>query len=434
MAESMRDSGVLPAQETGVTGQEVGPATFGPATRQEYDEKSWGMQYVGGSASATGATILDLEPPSSRKRHRDIPAFLVLKPKPADADKHSLAAVLTILHEIPLARNILLQTGVPAESYGHNSQWWKGEPILAPGVLQALQANELVWGDEAKPNFEEELHRLMAFLDETTRSYGSIRVLADLVPKTTIVKERAFYEMLTERNPNVVGPLCSSAVMAPIEGDIIDGDTARFGLVEMEYPRDNYDQIKTLYEAWDHLTWVDALSWHSISEGCRMAVLTECGDVIGAQFTNEGPKDSIEIPEVWYPERYLASRKAEARTIQEHWAFTKRALYKGRQLEYHYTNWVNPKDDKVCKRRELLTGIVDEFRQHVKFLESHARFREFTKAGYDEESFPNLDDVPLVLTDDEQDMHRKCVAVLDRYEAELAKLDRNLKSEWQLSI
>jgi len=412
----------MTAQESGIVGQDPGPPKFGPATREEYGE-GWELQALGTSASVDASA--GLEPPSRRRRSADAPAFLVIRED--ETDMHRLGAILTILHEIPLARNVLLRIGDAAESYGHNSKWWTGQPIVSADRLRAM-SDDNPFQDTSTDLFHE-LHRLMAFLDDTHRSYGSIRVLADSVMSSTLGKERAFYDALIERSPQEIKPLCSTAVMTTIQGDSVEGEVATFGIVEMEYAKDNYDQIKTLYEAWDHLLWVDALSWHSVDDGNRMAMFTEMGEVVMAMLSSEGPENSIDIPEVWYPERYLTSRKDEARKLQEQWVFTKKALYKYLQLEYQYNNWTHPQTNRVQKRQAMLEAIIDVHKKQCQFLESRAIFRAVSASGFDEEANTDLNSLPWTFNEEEQRLYDDSMATLHKYEAELKNLETRLHSE-----
>ena len=421
---SMQDSGMLPPQESGIVGQDPGPVKFGPATREEYGE-SWQMQHVGGPAAVESSA--GIEPPSRRTRDPEVPAFLIRRTTGGEAgEKHKLAAMITILHEIPLARNVLLSLGTPAESYGHNSQWWNGQAIHSPETLRAMQSEDPFI--DTSTDLIHELHRLMAILDDTQRSYASVRTLADSVMSSTLGKERAFYDALIDRCQADIKPLCSTAVMTTIMDDSIDGEQATFGIVEMEYPRDNYDQIRTLYEAWDHLLWVDALSWHSLADGNRMAMFTEMGEVIMAMLSSDGPHESIEIPEVWLPEKYLTSRKEEARKLQEHWVFTKKALYKYLHLEFQYNNWTHPQTNKIHKKKDILQALVQNLERQTQFLEARARFRVFAKSGFDDKAHPDPSSIELEFEEEDGKLWAQSQKLVHKYSLMLQDLERKLKS------
>ena len=97
----------------------------------------------------------------------------------AQGGDHKVGGLLTIMHEIPRARNILLCIGSAAATYGHNNDWWKGEEILSPEALAKLHRG-LSWDfaqHKSSTDLDEEIHRLLAFLDSTERGYGSISAL-----------------------------------------------------------------------------------------------------------------------------------------------------------------------------------------------------------------------------------------------------------------
>lgn len=162
LAESMRDVGV-PPQETASNTDEK---HFGPANRSQYEIGKWDM-VVAGSTSIT-EIVVDPEP-AARKRDLDVPSFL----KPSIKD-HRLGALITIYHEIPIIRELFLpRAGVEqASNYGSDKEWWTGKAIEIP---------EIVGPETTPPNqINMELQRLMAFLDKTDRSYGSVEPLANL--------------------------------------------------------------------------------------------------------------------------------------------------------------------------------------------------------------------------------------------------------------
>jgi len=87
-----------------------------------------------------------------------------------------LPALLTILHSIPLIRNVLLAPELSAENYWRGEDWWKGSASGASitvdngaGIVPAPEL-DLVY----------ETQRLMAFLDSSERSYASLESLFHL--------------------------------------------------------------------------------------------------------------------------------------------------------------------------------------------------------------------------------------------------------------
>nr|XP_036582889.1 ubiquitin interaction domain-containing protein [Colletotrichum truncatum]KAF6791785.1 ubiquitin interaction domain-containing protein [Colletotrichum truncatum] len=424
LRESAVESGFTP-QEAGVTNTGTNATYFGPANRADYDQNSWALVPTAADASQTRA---DADPaPSARKREQGAPAFLVQQPN-ARNQQHRLGSILTILHEIPLARNILLSAGEQAPSYGHNSEWWKGQPIYAPHVLAAMQQGELQWADDSKPNFHEEIHRLMAFLDQTERSYGSVEAMADLVPSTSFSVERQFYDTLNENtDPEIMKPLTHLAY--PITTQTLGDpqESTRFAFLNFELTKSQYEQTTTLYEAWDWLVWNDAMTWTEITPDTKMVVLDDMGDVMTIVIDGDGPPESMDVPEVWYPERYLEGRKEEAKVIQEHLAWVLKGLYQAESSEYDYTKWIDPKTNKVYEKREMLEKTIKEYESHVQYLDGLGRFRELQKSDDAEKQYIRLEDVPCVKTDDEEELARNSEHVVKRCKWLLSDIDEKMK-------
>lgn len=161
-------------QETGITGTHSTPTApyFGPATRASYEEAQWAL-----TVPVTHEIYLDPAHPSDRQRKVGEPAFF----KPS-SDGYHLGPALAILHSIPAAREALLAPEYVLDDYGYNDRWWSGEKIEASRITDITE-NEGVGEIVAEPELSEvvtEVQRLMAFLDRTTRSYGSVDSLAKM--------------------------------------------------------------------------------------------------------------------------------------------------------------------------------------------------------------------------------------------------------------
>ncbi|KAL2873935.1 hypothetical protein SGCOL_010906 [Colletotrichum sp. CLE4] len=427
--DSQRDADYIP-QEAGVTGGSANAPHFGPANRSDYDSNSWAM--VTTATSSYQTTVDDDPAPSARKREDDAPAFLVQRTT-ARTSKHHLDSVLTILHEIPLARNILLQGGEQAASYGHNSEWWKGQPIYAPHVLAAMNQGDLQWADDMKPDFYEEIHRLMAFLDLTERSYGSIDSMADLIPKTNFATERQFFDTLVEKtDADVIKPLTHLA--CPMSTDTLEKtqDPHRFAFLNFELTKSQYEKTTSLYEAWNWIVWHDVMTWLELNADTGMVVLDDMGEVMTVVIDGDGTPDKLDIPEVWYPERYLESRKEEAKICQEHLAWVHRMLYDAESKEFELTKWIDPKTDKVHNKEEMLEKTVKEYESHVNYLDGRGRFRELRKSDDDEQGNLRLEDVPCVLSEAEEELFQSSQKVLQRCKWQLAQVrEKQQKLKWE---
>ncbi|KAG7148614.1 hypothetical protein HYQ46_002526 [Verticillium longisporum] len=332
LAESARESGVAP-QENGIMDgiTPTSTAHFGPANRNDYDPSNWAMVPAGPATRAR--SVLD-PVPSKRQRASDAPAFL---------------------------------TGRPAENYGHNKEWWKGQAIYPAHLTAAMNQGRPV-PDDAKPDFNEEIHRLMAFLDATDRSYGSVEVMADLLDGTHAGRERQFFDVLNESNdPDVLKPLMHDALSMLVNTYEVVESVDRFSFLDFELSAHQWSQVESFYDVWDCLAWDESMTWQEIKDDTKMTVFREMGEIMTVLLDGDCP-DTIDIPEVWYPERYLEARKEDARAIQEQLAWALARLYDATALEHEYKNWDDPVTHKQHDRRELLVQAVEQYEGFVKYL------------------------------------------------------------------
>lgn len=429
LRESAQEAGIaLSEQQSGVTDTPASSAPyFGPANRTDYDQGNWAMV----PTLPADSQLSKVPAPSLRKRTSDAPAFLVQGI--STVGNHGLGGLLTILHEIPMARNALLEVGPPAESYGFNSEWWNGQEILPTHVLARLQSGELEWGqqEEGKPEVEEEIHRLMAFLDQTERSYGSVSVLTDLIPYPSLGPEKQFYEYLGPKNEDKLRPLIHSAALGPVFGDGLGDEEAKFGLLEMDHMRSEYTyNIKTLYESLDHTMWSDVLSWREeLDQGSKMAMFKEMGEVLAIKINGDGPEESIDIPEKLYLEKYQTSRKDAARRILQSWCDTKGAITKLAKEEQLLYEWQNDWGQNMIDKKEMIAKATTQWEAYNEYLSSLGKFRGMQDSGYDTDKYPDYRMAPSELTDNEKMTSEKVDEVLKMLLGMLSDIDQRLNGK-----
>ncbi|POR37933.1 Uncharacterized protein TPAR_01866 [Tolypocladium paradoxum] len=422
LRESAQEAGVaLPQQESGLVDSSTAMPHFGPANRSDYDQGNWAMVPAGTQVASASA-------PETRKRIPGAPAFLIQGL--STSGDHRLGGLVTILHEIPLARNILLQLGTPAASYGFNSEWWKGQEILPPQTLARLQSGEIQWGErhDASPDCEGEIHRLMAFLDSTERSHGAVSVLADLIPFSSMGPEKQFYENLAQQGSELVKPLSQVATLAHVFGDDLGDEEAKFGLLEIEHLRNDYANFQTLYECLDHVMWSDVLSWSEMHGESKMAMFKEMGEVLTIKIGGDGPEDSIEIPEEFYPERYLVSRKDEARRIQRGWCETKKNIERIAQQERMLYEWRNDLNQQSHDKDQVIHKVISQWRVYREYLEGRGRFRGMQESGFDTDQFPDYRAAPCKMNDEELHHYRTTESVLLLSQKMLDDMELRLKA------
>ncbi|GKT99928.1 hypothetical protein FLAG1_04049 [Fusarium langsethiae] len=426
LRESAQEAGLpMPQQETGLTGpSEPAPVQFGPANRETYNTADWALVPTG---PANKETSVDGPLASKRKRSPGAPAMLAMN-STVDQD-HRLGGLLTIMHEIPIARNVLLNIGDLAATYGNNKNWWRGEEILSPEVLAEMR-QETSWNHgkfNSHTAFEEEIHRLMAFLDSTERGYGSTYALVDLMEHDGIGKEKRFYEMLGQRHMETIRPIMQVAALALFHGDTLEED-ATFGLLEIEHTRNEYKCIKTLYEALDHVMWSDTLGSETINKDTKVAFFKEMGEVLVLDVAGDGPKDPIEIPQEFYPEKYMVSRKDEARRIQYGWRQTKKEMARlekeKEQLDRLAETWVT---DKAKTKSDLLKRSAEQWEGYKNYLDGLGKFRALEKSGFDTTKYPDYHQAVPDRDDVAEEQYQTVEQVIEYSKKLLESIENRLK-------
>lgn len=132
------------------------------------------MTTVNMESQQASEIIPDLEP-HERKNESDEPRFL--KPLPSG---DYLPSLLTIAHSVPLARKALLAPHKTYSSYGSDSEWWKGHGIHLPKIVSTVDGAPMEPATTNQDEILAEMQRLMALLDESSRSYGSVETLVRL--------------------------------------------------------------------------------------------------------------------------------------------------------------------------------------------------------------------------------------------------------------
>ncbi|MCJ1393825.1 hypothetical protein MMC18_006701 [Xylographa bjoerkii] len=299
-ALAMSISETMPGQEVGVT--DASGAHFGPATEAYYDNDKWAMT----AARTHAQEILENPDPQYRMREKGVPAFL--KPSPAG---HYIPALVTILHAIPLAREALLSREYVLSDYGKSDEWWDGLPIESPRIFNLDHTID-------EPDREEivfEFQRLMAFLDETERAYGSADVLVNVdgvrqahssdiearvlqVWSESVARAMPDYEMRTVFETSACKDLNDRTIFA------------------LDLPVDNVfsDSGSTLYDALDDAIWTGFKASDD-----EEIYLEKVPDVLVIKAHRSGGRGTwlgVKIPATWYADRYLKESLAATKEMR----------------------------------------------------------------------------------------------------------------------
>lgn len=163
-------------QEMGVISS--GKTHFGPAMRSQYEPAQWAVTTLPGQE-----VMPDLEP-VDRVNKPGEPRCL--RPLPSS---EYLPNLLTILHSIPRSRKALLMPQETRSSYGQDSEWWKGHSIRMPRIVSTVDLSSAEPISAESDEVIAEMQRLMALLDVSSRSYGSVDSLLRLDAVNNISSE-----------------------------------------------------------------------------------------------------------------------------------------------------------------------------------------------------------------------------------------------------
>ncbi|KAJ5033526.1 uncharacterized protein L3040_008641 [Drepanopeziza brunnea f. sp. 'multigermtubi'] len=341
LAASRADLG-MPPQESGITGTEK--IHFGPANRTQYEPGQWELVPMGRASAQE--IILDPEP-ADRKREPGSPAFL----KPMVGDNR-LNAVITIYHAIPLIRNLFLNSKDVLPNYGHDPEWWSGKSI---------EQQSTVTMEGAPPAYDQvdrELQRLMAFLDNTERSYGSVEALANFQEVKQAVRKtqgvpaavfRAWKNIFENKQPGMVRQIFSTGVQ---QEDAVEEPTS-FAILELDLPSNDSFQ-ETLYDVCDEVLWPIA---GDDSEVSKSSYLSRIAEVMTFAVDGGYEHKKVDIPAVWYPDRYLKPARQAALDMRLQKREVEQKLQRIQLTEEKLTN-IPLKTGKIVKVHDLFEASL----------------------------------------------------------------------------
>lgn len=447
LAESAAESG-LPPQEAGVVDNDTSIKHFGPANRSEYDQEQWALVPTKADEAAKPEPA-----PSARRRAPGTPAFL--RSVKGRTNRHRTGGLVSIFHTIPATRNIMLFSGPLANNYGSHLDWWKGAPIA-----KSAQYGTDVSGDEDRPEFSEELQRLVAFLDGTERAYGTVDVLAE----TRVVDpslgewrpahlEASFLGALLDAGtscaPEHIDAMVSTAGLEPAlpEIGLEAGSVERFSFLDLKLEGEAGSQVNTLYDAFDRLFWNRAFSDRSQGmEETVSAYLEKASDVFTVKFGGEGISKAIDIPAVLYLDRYSTARRDLARLLQSRIRKTREtgleAIKKWEESALachgesgcrHMPNWLgSPHNSRDCWQKMIVTceALLERQRKNAQWRSMQSRM--------DEGAVPTLRDLydlttwtlPYELTDEERKKQQKWEQCIKTGRERLEGMNEQLTRMW----
>lgn len=274
--------------------------------------------------TTSSAVTPDL-PPEHRRRREGEPTFL----RSPSGDSY-LGPLLTIYHAIPLARDALLFKRFPKRDskYGVESQWWNGESIVRVRIID----ND--YEDEETANAYEVVHevqRLMAFLDNTDRAFGSTSPLSkmaclagisadpqDPFSDSDVYRLLQFWRGTINDSRTIDDPAEFQTVFesraVKTSSDLplgIPPQSKTFNFIGG--PEVTTGRGETLYDELDRFIWKDY-----VGQPIDDVWIDELAEIVTFRFGHENRNgEGLEIPAVWYPDRYLQNGREAAREMRE---------------------------------------------------------------------------------------------------------------------
>ena len=301
MAESLKATAA--GQENGVT--QMG-THFGPAKQDyDYDKNNWAL-----TTFSTSREIIEHPPPSKRRRTGDAPAFLR-----GSKETGYLAPLLTIYHNIPLARAALLMPALNVHAYDHDNSWWSG---ATDENTKALSTDASLRIDQNECNLITEVQCLMAFLDKTTRAYGSVDALADLQAVHYHNGDALFHKFIEawgsaalKQAPQeqLTQVFSSTAVKSNGPHDEMPVEKTLY-CVE---PFLNHQPDETLTDLLDNTIWNDEMG--NIDD----VWISNCAEIFTVRLqepNNTSKSVDISLDPIWYADRYMYECRDEMQQIR----------------------------------------------------------------------------------------------------------------------
>lgn len=335
---------------------------------------------------------------------------------------------MMLLHEIPAARNFFLLLEGAHQSYGSNNQWWRGE-VIRPNT-DAISDS---WGSQDVV-LVDELQRLVAFLDNTDRSYGT----ADGLCLTTFLKEVTwdptvrFYETLY--NSSNSQELQRMWTNVKLESSDVEPRPQEFAVLEFRVPNQTADFLRNLYSQWDMLFWLNhENAWLKSpdEEMGQIAFIQVPSQVMTIRVACDGLP--IEIPEVLYIDRYLESNVDVARVMQAKMLRMWRAIEAANEKENAIAKWQDPQTWQYHDKRDMSRNIIKQSEDQIWQIRANALWRMHEMSVDTNESIPYLPNELChiaELNDEEDKAIKHFEAEIELAKLKLQNIDQKLASEY----
>jgi hypothetical protein len=356
----------------------TGKPYFGPARSGNYDSAQWAMVIP----STSSAEVL-LDPAAPQRERDDKTQPVLIKPM---VPNDPLPALITILYNIPLANEALLFRESVLDNYGSDPKWWGGTGIELPRIVH-------VDGEETQDNSGRdvisETQRLVAFMQDSDRAYGSVEPLTKLNGLTNIeIDSNGWPSLKTHMDRFLYS--WTTAVMAEGNGNAAElflttavnedgmAETTPFYSMNLSFSRPDELKARSLYAATDDLIWVDDENGENESReylGQIAPIL-----IMRVQNTNESDLGlDVTVPLTWYMDRYLEPFAGRAKEMRRRLAAHRAQLKQIDERKKRLQRFKRAGDKEEMDSSALVSTAINFLNPNIRKVEDAAKRQPPTK-------------------------------------------------------
>ncbi|KAF2669249.1 hypothetical protein BT63DRAFT_455226 [Microthyrium microscopicum] len=381
---------LMDPQESGIIGGSN--PNFGPATKEHYESSQWAL-------TVPDANAVEIYPDlETWDLVREDNEPVIMKPL---TSRELLPALIAIIGHIPLAQKTLIEAPPALDNYGTGSLWWTGVPFASKIV-----DTEVPGADPHGAELLAETQRLVAFMMGSDRLYGSVEPLADLqamkdiesnsdVINITTMTERflASWSVAMRHYENEQGiPQGASELF---ENVVVRSEAEQaFPFQELGVSLSPSSDPISLYEA------VDQVIWDIDEDGssAKNRFLSKCAPILILRIHNPNASDhelNVDIPEVWYLDRYMAENQKATKRMRQDMAECRRNIRTGedmlKSLQDHKLKDASG-DTMNIEGRKLLEAGIESLTQTKAYV-SQDEDEEDEDEDEDEDDMDNDEDL-----------------------------------------
>lgn len=280
----------------------------------------------------------------------------------------------------------------------------------------------------------------MAFLDATSRSYGTADALLDVPPVNYHwgdVVNAGFTALAQENDAEKIRPIWTDVKMLTRDeqsGEISETYADSYGILELSVPGEHEELMKTLYDMWDWLFWMDLSNkGYMDQELNKTAYIDEPSQVLTMRLKNI--KRTFEIPDVFYMDRYLKENKTFALDTQDKMGMAMKAIAQGKEAMKDLNKFVSPSDSLVHDKSFLMREVIERDEKKIARVKADALWRKHEASVGTEDYFPYLPgqlDGLAELNQEEEKVVKAVQAHIDLFRRKLNLIEQTMSREFVL--